>query len=182
MKRTIFLPPQAGEVALAKRETKGAALRLLAIAALACAAFTPSAIAQPNAHAPYGAPIQLAAAERIVDAAQAEAEANNLAVAIAVVDSGGRLVSFRRMDGVGTAVIDIAIGKAYTASSMRQPSENLQGWASSSSAPVAIPGIMPFGGGIPLEVDGRIVGAIGVSGESTENDLRVANAGVAALR
>jgi uncharacterized protein GlcG (DUF336 family) len=177
VKLNFFLPPRAGEVAAPKARSKGAALLLLA--ALACITFAPSAIAQP---APYGAPIQLAVAERIVDAAQAEAEANNLAVAIAVVDSGGRLVSFRRMDGVGTAVVDIAIGKAYTASSMRQPSQNLEGWASNSSGPVAIPGIMPFGGGLPIEIDGRIVGAIGVSGEATENDLRVANAGLAALR
>ncbi len=59
---------------------------------------------------------------------------------------------------VGTAVIDIAIGKAYTAASMRQPSANLEGVGVESSAPTAIPGIMPFGGGVPIEIDGRIVG------------------------
>jgi uncharacterized protein GlcG (DUF336 family) len=132
--------------------------------------------------APYGAPIQLAQAERMMDAAQAEAERGGFAVAIAIVDSGGHLVSFRRMDGVGTAIVDVAIGKAYTAASMRQPSQNLEGWAASSAGPLAIPGIFPFGGGIPIEIDGRIVGAIGVSGVETENDLRVANAGLAALQ
>jgi glc operon protein GlcG len=155
------------------------ALRALAFAALAGALMTPVAIAQP---APYGAPIPLAQAETIMNAAQAEAVQNNLSVAIAIVDSGGHLIAFKRMDGVGTAVVDIAIGKARTASSMRGPSANLEGWAAASSAPVAIPGIMPFGGGLPIEVDGRIVGAIGVSGEATANDLRVANAGLAALR
>lgn len=155
-------------------------LRSILFAAFVAFAASPAA-AQPAADLPYGAPIQLAPAERIVDAAQAFAEQNGLAVAIAVVDSGGRLVSFRRMDTVGTAVIDIAIGKAYTAASMRQPSANLEGWASNSSAPTAIPGIMPFGGGVPIEIDGRIVGGIGVSGEATEDDLRVVAAGLAVL-
>jgi len=144
-------------------------------------AAAPLAAAQPQMPAPYGAPIQLANAERMVDAAQAEAERNGWAVAIAVVDTGGHLVSFRRMDGVGTAIVDIAVGKARTASSMRQPSANLEGWASSSSAPVAIPGIMPFAGGLPIEIDGRIVGGIGVSGVESEQDVQVGQAGLAAL-
>ncbi len=149
-------------------------------ASVALAAASP-AMAQPNENLPYGAPIQLAPAERMMDAAQAEAERSGLAVAIAIVDSGGHLVSFRRMDGVGTAIVDVAIGKAYTAASMRQPSRNLEGWAASSAGPLAIPGIMPFGGGVPIEIDGRIVGGIGVSGEATEDDLRVVAAGLAAL-
>ncbi|MES1197565.1 MAG: heme-binding protein [Pseudomonadota bacterium] len=152
-----------------------------ALTMIAALAFT-SASAQPaTPPAPYGAPIQLAPAERIVDAAQAEAERNGWVVAIAVVDSGGHLVSFRRMDGVGTAIVDIAIGKARTATSMRQPSGDLEGWAAASSAPVAIPGIMPFAGGQLIVVDGRIVGGIGVSGAESSQDLQVGQAGLAAL-
>jgi uncharacterized protein GlcG (DUF336 family) len=147
----------------------------------AALAFAPLGAAAQGNSAPYGAPIQLAPAQAIVAGAIAEAERNNTPVAVAVVDSGGNLVAFARMDGVGTAIVDVAIGKAYTASSMRQPSANLEGWASSSSGPVAIPGIMPFGGGIPIEIDGRIVGGVGVSGAATADDLKAAQAGLAAL-
>lgn len=141
-----------------------------------------SAGAQERDTTPYGAPIQLAPAEVAMAAAVAEAERNNWRVAIAVVDSGGHLVSFRRMDGVGTAIVDIAIGKARTASSMRRPSASLEGWAAASSAPVAIPGIMPFRGGVPIIVGGRIVGGIGVSGVTGEQDEQIAMAGAAALQ
>jgi glc operon protein GlcG len=155
---------------------------LLALAIAAFAVCAPAHAQQAAPPAPYGAPIQLAPAETAMQAAVAEAERNNWRVAIAIVDSGGHLVSFRRMDGVGTAIVDIAIGKARTASSLREPSANLEGWAASSSAPVAIPGIMPFRGGVPIVVGGRIVGGIGVSGVTGEQDEQVANAGAGALR
>jgi uncharacterized protein GlcG (DUF336 family) len=144
---------------------------------LFAAAPTP-AIAQEGP-APYGAPITLQQAERVMDAALAEARANNWNVAIAVVDGGGHLVAFKRMDSVGTVIVDIAIGKARTSAALRAPSTNGQGWL--QNAPSTMP-LTPFQGALPIVVDGRVIGAIGVSGVESEHDEQISAAGIAALQ
>ncbi|MDX6656813.1 MAG: hypothetical protein QOH62_1606 [Solirubrobacteraceae bacterium] len=119
-------------------------------------------------------------------AAQAKAVEIGVPMNIAVVDEGGNLVAFARMDDAWLGSIDIAQNKAYTARAFDMPTKDL--------APLAQPGgplygieasnrgrLIVFAGGIPLVSGGRVVGAIGVSGGSVEQDQEVAEAGVAAL-
>jgi len=129
--------------------------------------------------------IQLSAATAVIDAATAKAQEIGQPMNIAVVDDGGHLVAFVRMDGAIKASIDISIRKARTSILMNaptgaltplvQPGAELYGLEQTSG------GMVIFGGGFPLTVDGVVVGAIGVSAGSVEQDESVAKAGVAAL-
>jgi len=154
-------------------------MRLLAFT-LAFLATAQLASAQPTAAqtqtAPaYGAPISHAQAQAAMDAALAEARAHDWRVAIAIVDGGGHLVMFRRMDGVATVIGDVAIRKAQTSAAAMAPSGATANWPASL-------GLLGVRGGVPILVGGRVVGAIGVSGVASENDERIAAAGAAAVR
>ena len=130
--------------------------------------------------------ISLAVAQRMVAAALAEATRRNVHVSAAVVDAGGHLVAFGRMDGAEIAGPVLAVDKAYTAVANRI--------ATSELATLAAPGgelfglhangggrFVIFGGGVPVLVAGEVVGAIGVSGASTADDEGCATAGLAVL-
>ena len=129
--------------------------------------------------------VTLAAARRAIAAAETKAMEIGVPMNVAVVDEGGNLVAFARMDGAWLGSTDIAQNKAYTARAFDMPTKDL--------APLAQPGqslygieasnqgrLIVFAGGIPLTWDGRIVGAIGVSGGTVEQDQEVAEAGAAA--
>ena len=116
-------------------------------------------------------------------AAEAEAKKNNWTVAIAIVDSSARLVAFSKMDGTQHASVDIAIGKAVTANNLKRPTKALQDSIAQGGVGLRIlgqPGITPLEGGVPIVVDGKIVGAIGASGVMSNQDAEVAMAGAAA--
>ena len=130
--------------------------------------------------------LTLDTAQAVVEAARQRADEIGVPMNLAVVDEGNNLVAFARMDGAWLGSIDIAQNKAYTARGFDMPTKDL--------APLAQPGaplygieasnqgrLIVFAGGIPLKLDGRIVGAIGVSGGSVEDDHDVAEAGVEAL-
>ena len=129
--------------------------------------------------------ITLPAATAVLQAATQKAEEIGQPMNIAVVDDGGHLVAFARMDGAIKASIDISIRKARTSILMNlptsaltplvQPGAELYGLEQTSG------GMVIFGGGLLLEIDGTVVGAIGVSAGSVEQDISVAEAGVAAL-
>lgn len=129
--------------------------------------------------------LSLAEARRIVSAAEAEAVKIRLPY-IAVVDAGGNLICQVRMDSGWFGSIDLAFGKAWTASAFQndtaslaalaQPGQPLFGIHTTNGGKVVI-----FGGGVPLRSDGEIVGAIGASGSTVEQDIAVALAGAAAL-
>lgn len=134
---------------------------------------------------PYGAPIALAEAKRVVAAAQAEAVKNKWNVAVAVVDSGGHLVAFERMDTTQFGSVQVALDKAATAVGFRRPSKAFEDTVAAGGAGVRIvklSGATPIEGGFPLVAGGRIVGAIGVSGVTSQQDGRIAGAGAAALK
>jgi uncharacterized protein GlcG (DUF336 family) len=154
-------------------------IRIFFALALSCLALTFAAAPAQAQPAPYGAPVSLQQAETVLDAAMAEARANDWNVAIAIVDGGGHLIAFKRMDSVGTLVVDIAIGKARTAAALRAPSANGEGWL--QNAPSIMP-LTPFRGALPIIVDGRVIGAIGTSGVSSEQDEQISAAGIAALQ
>jgi uncharacterized protein GlcG (DUF336 family) len=136
--------------------------------------------------ASQAAGLTLAAARAIVAAVQAEARSMRVAMSCAVVDSGDQLVAFERMDGADLVGITLARDKAFTALTNRMPSRDI--------APLAQPGAefygydsvaggrtIVFAGGMPLERNGVLVGAVGVSGGSAEEDQRAVDAAVAAF-
>lgn len=130
--------------------------------------------------------LTLAAAQRIVAAGLDDARAMGVAISVAVVDSGDQLVAFARMDGADLVSIELARNKAFSALMNRMPTRDL--------GPVVQPGtefygydslaggrMIVFAGGMPIERDGVLVGAVGVSGGSSEEDQRAADAAVAAF-
>jgi glc operon protein GlcG len=134
---------------------------------------------------PYGAPIPLAEAKGVLAAAQAEATKNKWNVAIAIVDSGGHLLAFERMDTTQHGSVDVAQQKAQTAVAFRRPSKVFQDGVAGGGEglrTLRLPGALPIEGGLPLVIGGKIVGAIGVSGVTSAQDGQIAAAGVAALK
>ncbi len=157
-------------------------LRLM-MAALAAALLLSPLGAAAQAPTSYGPPIGHDAAMKAIAAAEAEAKKNNWLMVIAVVDSGSRLVAFSRMDGAILGSIDIAMGKAVTANNLRRPTKALQELIAQGGASLrllAVPGVLPIEGGVPIVADGKIIGAIGVSGAASEQDAQCAMAGAAA--
>ena len=141
------------------------------------------ALAQmPN---PYGAPITLENAKKAAAPALAEAKKNNWAMAVSIVDIAGNLVYFEKMDGTQTGSVNVAIEKARTAALFKRPSRTFQDNVASGGAGLRIlglPGAVPVEGGIPLVMDGKIVGAIGVSGGTSDQDGQCAKAGADTLK
>jgi uncharacterized protein GlcG (DUF336 family) len=126
--------------------------------------------------------LSLAEARKIVAAAETEATKSNLTVAIAVVDEGGHLLLFERMDDTQIGSVEVAIAKARSAFLFRRPSKVFEdAVAGGRNALLRLDGAMPFDGGVPLTVAGRVIGAIGISGGTGQQDGQVANAGAAAL-
>lgn len=130
--------------------------------------------------------ISLNLALEVISAARKKAEAVGVPMVIAVVDSGGNLVAQQRMDGALLVSIDISLNKAYTAVALKMPTHVLAA-ASQPGQPLfgihnADGGrIVIFGGGFPIKSGDRIIGGIGVSGGSVEDDMLCAEAGLAAL-
>lgn len=129
--------------------------------------------------------LTLDTATKIVSAATAKATEIGQPMNVAVVDDGGHLVAFARMDGAIKASIDISIRKARTSILMNLPTSALMDVCQPGGELYGLEqlsgGMVLFGGGLLLEVDGQVVGAIGVSAGSVEQDVSVAEAGVAAL-
>lgn len=125
-------------------------------------------------------------AEKAIKAARKEAEKLNLKMCIAIVDSGAALKAFHRMDGAWVGSIDVAIKKAKTSVFFMMPSGEI-GVLSQPGKPlynieVSNGGLITFPGGVPIvDKEGTLIGAIGVSGSTVENDQTVALAGVAAI-
>ena len=157
-------------------------LRLMMAALAAALMLSPLGVA---AQAPpsYGAPIGHDAAMKAIAASEAEAKKNNWFMVTVVVDSGGRLVALSRMDNAQLGSIDIAIGKAVTANNLRRPTKSLQDAVAQGGANLrmlAAPGVTPLEGGVPIIADGKVIGAIGVSGAASDQDAQCAMAGVSA--
>jgi uncharacterized protein GlcG (DUF336 family) len=138
----------------------------------------------PPPQIPYGAPISLEQAKKVLAGAEAEARKNQWNMVIAVLDSGGHLVMLARMDGTQLGSIEAAKDKAYSAVLYRRPTkvfQDLVGQGGANLRLLRLSGASPLEGGIPILVDGKIVGAVGVSGAASEQDAQVAKAGADAL-
>jgi uncharacterized protein GlcG (DUF336 family) len=127
--------------------------------------------------------LSLAAAKRIAAAAEADAKTKNARVVIAVVDDGGNLLILQRLDDTQVASIEVAMGKARTAAIFRRPSREFEEQVKNGRiAALALPGATPLQGGIPIMFDSKVIGAIGVSGESPAQDEEIAIAGANAAK
>jgi uncharacterized protein GlcG (DUF336 family) len=148
----------------------------------------PAQTPAPPAPAPppaYGPPITYDQAAKAMAAATAEARKNSWSVVIAIIDSGGHLVMLHRLDNTQYASIDIAKGKATTAVNFKRPSKALEDAIAGGGAGLRllkVDGLTPLEGGIPIMVDGKIIGGIGVSGMLSGQDAQVARAGADALK
>jgi glc operon protein GlcG len=126
---------------------------------------------------PYNHVLTLDMAKKCVAAAEAESRKNNWNMAIAVVNAGGYLIAFEAMDNVQIGSVQVAIDKATTANNFRRPTKAFEDVvAGGRNAILALRGATPLEGGVPLVLDGKIIGAIGVSGELSGQDAQAAKA------
>ena len=156
----------------------------LAVLALTVAAFGQTPLVPP-ANVPYGISISPDAAKKVAAAAIAEAKKNNWAMAVAVVDTGGYLVYFERMPDTQLGSVEISMEKAKSAAVFRRPTKSFQDTLAAGGdglRMLRLTGAMPVEGGIPLIVDGKLIGAVGASGGSSDQDGRTATAGAAASK
>lgn len=163
---TIAQPPH-----LISMRTISAALALVAL------------FATPLHAEPARKPIlTLAEAKKVAAAAEAEAVKRKATVVIAVVDDGGHLLLLQRLDDTQVASVDVGIGKARTAAIFRRPSKVFEDQIREGRvAALALPGATPLQGGVPLYSAGVVVGAVGVSGNTPQEDEDIAKAGAASM-
>jgi glc operon protein GlcG len=155
------------------------AIRLL-LSLMILMAMTMAAHAQTAPAPAYGMSIGIADAKKIATSAVAEARKNNWTMAIAVVDTAGNLVYFEKMDGTQTGSVNVAIEKARSAVLFKRPTKSFQDTVAQGGAGLrmlALPGAVPVEGGIPLMEGGKIIGAIGASGGTSDQDGQAAQAG-----
>ncbi|HVZ22434.1 MAG TPA: heme-binding protein [Vicinamibacterales bacterium] len=132
----------------------------------------------------YGTSITVEPARKVAAAAAAAARQHQFTMAIAVVDTAGDLVYFERMDDTQVGSVDIAIGKARSAARFKRPTKAFQDQLAAGDAGLrmlALEGAVPVAGGLPLVLGGKVVGAIGCSGGTSDDDNFCAQAGAAAL-
>jgi len=134
---------------------------------------------------PYGSPIGVETAKKAAAAAIAEARKNNWTMAISVVDTAGFLVYFEKMDGTQTGSVNVSLDKARSAALFKRPTKAFQDTVAGGGNGLRIlrlEGAVPVDGGVPIVADGKIVGAIGVSGGTSDQDGQCAQAGAGAIK
>ncbi len=159
---------------------------LLVLAFLCCVG---SVLAQqPTANSnltPYGPPVSLETAKKAAAAALAETRKNNWYMAVAVVDPAGDLVYYEKMDNTQLGSAKVAVNKARSAALFKRPTKAFQDALAGGGAGLRVLGLegaVPVEGGVPLIVDGKIIGAIGLSGDTSEHDGQCAKAGADAIQ
>lgn len=156
--------------------------RVLVAAVIAAVALGTESQMLPN---PYGPPVSVASAKTAAAAALAEAAKHNWNMAVAVVDPSGTLVYYEKMDNTQTGSAQVSINKARSAALYKRPTKALQDALASGGAGLrvlALEGAVPVEGGVPLMSQGKIIGAIGLSGDSSEHDGQCAQAGAATIK
>lgn len=146
-----------------------------------------AACAQANAQTEQKSGLTLDGAKKVIAAAVAEAKSRNApGGAIAVVDDGGNLIALERLDNTFAAGANISIGKARTAALFKRPTKTFEDIINKGRTAMAtLPDFTPLQGGVPILIDGRIVGAVGVSGAASaqqDEDLAIAGAKALATR
>ena len=156
-----------------------AVFALIALPAMAQTGFA------PPPQIPYGLSISTESAKIVAAAAITEARKNNWKQAIAIVDTGGYLVYFEKMQDTQTGGVELAIEKARTAALFRRPTKLFQEGVAQGGEGLRLlrlTGAIPIDGGFPIIVDGKLIGAIGISGGAGEQDGQVAKAGASAIK
>ncbi|OZU87788.1 DNA polymerase III subunit delta' [Virgibacillus indicus] len=130
--------------------------------------------------------LNLETAKKLIDSAEKEAGNIGVQMVISIIDDGGNLIAAHRMDDAWLASVDIAHNKAWTSVALKMPTSNLEEATTPNSELWGLNTtnngkIVVFGGGIPLEKDGKVVGAVGVSGGAVPQDVQVAEAAVNAF-
>lgn len=125
--------------------------------------------------------LSLDAARTVAAAAEALARKNNWSVTLAILDDGGHLLYFQRMDGVNIGAIEVCLRKAESAVKFKRPGKAFADRIPGQPQVMVIPGAFPFEGGLPIVADGEVIGGIGVSGATAEQDAMIAQAGLDAL-
>jgi len=157
-------------------------MRRFVVTVLIALAAAPAFAQMPN---PYGASISLENARKLAALSVAEAGKNGWKMAIAVVDIAGDLVYFEKMDGTQVASVNIAQDKARSSVRFKRPTKAMQDILAGGGAGVrflALQGAVPVEGGLPIVMDGKIVGAIGASGGTSEQDGQAAKAGADSVK
>ena len=164
-----------------KRTRQVLALSLGLLALVAAPAYAQAPPPPPA----YGSAISLDQAKKVMAGAEAEAKKNNWNVVIAILDSGGQLVMLQRMDSTQWGSVDVAKDKARSAVAFRRPTKVFSDALAQGGANIRLlnlNGASMIEGGIPIVMDGRIVGAVGVSGVTAQQDNQIAQAGVDAVK
>jgi glc operon protein GlcG len=154
---------------------------LVTLTILLCAAAA-KAQQMPN---PYGAPISLENAKKAAAAGIAEARKNSWAMAVAIVDPSGTLVYYEKIDNTQVASAQLAINKARSSAIYKRPTKALQDALAKGGDGLRVLGLegaVPVEGGVPIVMDGKIVGAIGMSGGTSAQDAQCAQVGADALK
>lgn len=162
--------------------SKRFATRMMVAGLVVCsAAMSAKAQMMPN---PYGASVTLENAKKAAAPAVAEAEKNHWNVAVAVVDTSGNLVYYEKMDNTQLGSANVAIDKARTSALFKRPSKSFEDAAATPGGArvLSLRGATAIEGGIPIVMDGKIVGAIGVSGATSAQDAQCAKAGADVLK
>lgn len=133
-----------------------------------------------HAQLPVKKVLTLSVAKKIAEAAEAEAKKRGSTVVIVVVDDGGYPIVLERLDDTQVASVEVGIGKARTAAIFRRPSKVFEDQVKNGRiAALALPGATPLQGGVPIMYEGKVIGAIGVSGNTPQEDEEIAMAGAA---
>lgn len=125
--------------------------------------------------------LTLDAAQKIAAASLAEARANNLNLVIAIVDDGGHLITLSRMETAQYGSVDVAIAKAKTAAAFRRPTKLFEDMAKSRPTLATIANASLLEGGVPITHNGQVIGAVGISGATAQQDTQVAETGINSL-
>jgi uncharacterized protein GlcG (DUF336 family) len=149
------------------------------LAGLALATVTSAVVAQQRPD--YGTAIEAAAAKKIAAGVIAECAGNKWNVAVAIVDTHGFLVYFERMPNTQTGSVAVAIGKATSAATYRRTTRVFMEAINKAPATATLPGVFASPGGVPIFVDGKVIGAAGVSGVTGDQDEQCAKAGIAGM-
>ena len=160
----------------------GGAIATLVASIVALPQQAPNPYQMPN---PYGLPVSLDNAKKAAAPVIAEASKNGWTMAVAIVDPDGTLIYYEKMDNTQLGSAKVAIDKARSAALFKRPSrafEDLLGQGNEGARYLKMEGAIPIEGGVPLVMDGKIVGAIGVSGGKSAQDAHCAQLGANALR
>ena len=158
---------------------------LLVITFVWCVALATAQQSASNPYAvPYGSPVTLETAKKAAAAALAEAGKNNWTMAAAIVDPSGNLVYYEKMDNTQLGSAKISVNKARSAALFKRPTKAFQDALAGGGTGLRVLGLegaVPVEGGFPLVVDGKIIGGIGLSGDTSEHDAQCAKAGADAV-